>query len=65
MANKVATRNWFASANNKEELEDMFANMVSPENLYADGERSRAEANARYAMLRKDYSARGRELAKG
>jgi hypothetical protein len=55
-------KNRFASAKTFADLEDMFANLTSPENLAADGERSPAEAQALYNHLLYDYNERDEEL---
>lgn len=55
-------RNFFANAKTLTELEDRFESMVSPENLFADGERSRTEANRRYKRLSRDFSHRESEI---
>jgi hypothetical protein len=55
-------KNRFASAKTFAELEDMFEYATSPENLYADGERSRAEAQTLHNHLLYDYTERDEEL---
>jgi hypothetical protein len=58
-----ATRNMFAGAKSIAHLESLFEVLMSPENLYADGERSQREAIARAVQLKKDFSARHKELS--
>lgn len=54
--------NMFATIADLGELEDLFECMVSPENLYQDGERSRAQANAALKRIRHDYDHRKAQL---
>lgn len=53
---------YFDRMNTIEELDDNFEMMTSPECLYADGERSRTQANALYKRLRTDYDHRASEI---
>lgn len=55
-------KNRFASAKTFADLEGMFEDFTSPENLYADGERSRTEAQALYNHFLHDYTERDEEL---
>lgn len=55
-------KNRFANAKTFAELEDMYECAVSPENLLADGERSRAEANRLFNQIGEDFNARDEEL---
>lgn len=54
--------NRFASAKNFTDLEHMFEGATSPENLMADGERSRADAQVLHDKLMHDYLERDEEL---
>jgi hypothetical protein len=60
-----ARRNRFANAKTFSELQDMYYSLTSPENLYADGERTQVEAQALSRQLKADYEARDRELQEG
>lgn len=55
-------KNRFADIKTFADLEGFFEDLTSPENLYADGERSRAEAQALYNQLLHDYNERDEEL---
>ena len=55
-------KNVFARVETLDALDDMFEVMVSPENLYADGERSHADAERLYQRLRHDYQHRQSEI---
>lgn len=55
-------KNRFANAKTFAELEDLYEAAVSPENLLADGERSRAEANRLFNQIGEDFNARDEEL---
>jgi hypothetical protein len=55
-------KNFFARVETLAELDSRFEMMVSPENLYADGERSHAEAERLYNRLRHDYQHRQSEI---
>lgn len=55
-------KNRFASAKTFAELEDMYESAVSPENLYADGERSPAEAQRLFNQIGEDFNVRDEEL---
>ena len=61
MANQ---NNRFANAKTFGELQNMYEAAVSPENLYADGERSPKEAQALFNKLTADFNARDEELLK-
>lgn len=54
--------NRFARVTSVTELDNMFEVLTSPENLYADGERTQAEAKALNDRLVKDYKERESEL---
>lgn len=54
--------NVFAHATTLDELSDLFQRVTSPENLYQDGERTRAQANAAYKKLRNHFQHRESEL---
>lgn len=55
-------QNRFASAKTFSELQNMYEAAVSPENLYADGERSPEEARDLHRQLTADFNARDDEL---
>lgn len=54
--------NVFAHVDTLAELEDVFECAVSPENLYADGERTRAQANTAYKRFKHDYDHRASQI---
>ena len=58
----AGSKNVFARVEPLAALDGMFEVMVSPENLYADGERSHAEAERYYQRLRHDYQHRQSEI---
>lgn len=57
-------RNMFAEATTEAQLGDLFDEMVSPENISHDGERSRASINAAYRRIDSHYLTRLRQLRK-
>ena len=58
------SRNMFASATTEDELGDLFDEMVSPENISHDGERSRASINAAYRRIDAQYLTRLAQIRK-
>lgn len=54
--------NRFANAKTFSELQNMYEAATSPENLYADGERSPEEARDLLRQLTADFNARDDEL---
>lgn len=60
-----ASKNMFAHINDFRELEFAYEMAASPENVAHDGERSRAEVNAAYARIDKDFVARRNEITLG
>lgn len=54
--------NMFARINSFAALDDNYEILLSPENLYADGERTRTQAKAFAVRIRKDYEERRNEL---
>ena len=55
-------KNMFARADTLAKLDEMFEIVTSPENLYADGERSHSQANSMYRRYKHDYEERRAEL---
>lgn len=62
MAQNVNAKNMFARVTTFSALEDYRESMLSPENLYADGERTASEAKALSARIQKDYQERRNEI---
>lgn len=56
------THSPFAYAQTLDELEERWEVFTSPENLYADGERSYNEARALLARYQRDFQTRRSEL---
>lgn len=58
----AVSKNMFAHVSTREELADLFNILTSPENLYADGELTHAQAKTRYNRLVLHYQHRESEL---
>ena len=56
--------NCFASAKTFAELNAMYASVTNPENLAANGERTPAEAHARYVKISTDFEKRNVEIGR-
>lgn len=62
LTRKVNENNMFARVTNFVDLDERVEMMLSPENLYADGERSRTQAQALAKRINKDAEERRNEL---
>jgi hypothetical protein len=59
---RINPNNMFARVATFSALDEAYECHMSPENLYADGERSREQANALAKRLQADYQERRNEL---